>query len=864
MKNINSFTFVIFVLNVSFIFCSLTEPKCFWRMKDRNNREGDKEVDCFFSIYAKHGYVQNDHFSGNIDKNLTPKNIHLIFSLYFAMEEINKNPSILPNISLLVKVKCNILADLWKTSLSENRRKYTPNYYCENQIRYLVVLTGPLWLISAMHSPHLYISRTPELYYGHFHPLLSANEDFPYFYQMSPKDTSLALAMVSLVVHFRWNWIGVVISDDDHGIQFLSDLRWEIQRHIICLAFVTIITMDTVLYFKMFKNYYNQIILSSAKVVLVYGDKESHLQWNFIVWRSLDIRRIWVSVSQFDMITVKGDFLFNTFHGSLFFSHQQSEISNFKQFIQTVHPLNYSNEISLSKLWWVYFNCSLSSANCTKLKNCSTNTILKWLSRQNFGMSMSDTSYTLYNAVYAVAHSLHEMILQKVDLWSNNDEKRLEFDSWQIFSFLKNIQFVSPAGDLVNMNQKVKLDTEYDILYIVYFPQNFGLKVKIGKFSRYVPSDQQLYISDEMIEWATDFRQNLPSICSIPCSPGFRKSPQEGKAVCCFDCNHCPENEISNMTNMDQCVKCPDDQYANTDQTQCIKKVVTFLSYEDPLGMALTCMTLCFSALTAIVFCVFLKHQDTPIVKANNRALSYVLLVSLFVCFLCSLFYIGHPNTVTCIMQQTTFAIVFTVAVSTVLAKTLTVVLAFKVTVPDRRMRFLLLSGLPNFIIPIGTGIQLILCGIWVGTSTPFVDADVHVEHGHIVIICNKGSVIFFYCVLGYLGSLALASFTVAFLARNLPDTFNEAKYLTFSMVVFCSVWITFLAAYHSTKGKAMVAVEIFSILASSAGMLLCIFAQKCYIILLRPQIYSFHKFRKTHIKNKDIHCVASAILNNL
>ncbi|XP_040590122.1 vomeronasal type-2 receptor 116-like isoform X2 [Mesocricetus auratus] len=336
------------------------------------------------------------------------------------------------------------------------------------------------------------------------------------------------------------------------------------------------------------------------------------------------------------------------------------------------------------------------------------------------------------------------------------------------------------------------------------------------------------------------------SVCSESCFPGKRKSAQEGRPPCCYHCTQCPHNEISNETDMDHCVRCPESHYANTEQNHCLQKTVTFLAYEDPLGMALTSLALSFSALTAGVLVVFVKYHHTPIVKANNQALTYILLITLTFCFLCPLLYIGHPNTGTCILQQSTFAVLFTVALSTVLAKSVTVVLAFRITVPGRLIRWIMISRFPNFIIPICTLIQLVLCGFWLSKSPPFVDSDAYSKHGHIIIICNKGSTIAFHSVLGYLCSMALGSYTMAYLSRNLPDTFNEAKFMSFSMLIFFSVWVTFLPVYHSTKGKYVVAMEAYSILVSSAGLLGCIFVPKCYIILFRPHRNVLH-----HVRNK-------------
>ena len=158
----------------------------------------------------------------------------------------------------------------------------------------------------------------------------------------------------------------------------------------------------------------------------------------------------------------------------------------------------------------------------------------------------------------------------------------------------------------------------------------------------------------------------------------------------------------------------------------------------------------------AMVLWVFVKQWDTSVVKTNNCTLSYVLLISLLLCFLCSLLFIGHPNRATCILQQITLGTVFTVAVATGLAKTLTVILAFKARKPGRTMRRLLETGASNDVIPLCSIIQVILCGVWRGTSPPFLETDTHSEPKELIIVCKKDLVTDFYSVLGYLGSLAL------------------------------------------------------------------------------------------------------------
>ncbi|XP_078514902.1 vomeronasal type-2 receptor 26-like isoform X2 [Lissotriton helveticus] len=421
----------------------------------------------------------------------------------------------------------------------------------------------------------------------------------------------------------------------------------------------------------------------------------------------------------------------------------------------------------------------------------------------------------------------------------------------QILHYLKNVHFKTRIGEEIYFDEYGDAPASYDILNVQISEDGIFHLVKVGKFDPRAPDSKAITVNASTIQWGDGSSQVPRSVCSESCPPGYRKAAREGEPACCFDCIPCSQGEVSNDTDTVKCLKCPDDQWSNERRDHCIKKKIEFLSYEEPLGMTLIASAAVLALLAAYVMFLFINYRDSPIVKANNRGLSYLLLISLMASFLCAFMMVGRPRRLTCMLQQTVFGVIFSLNVSIVLAKTLIVVMAFKATHPNSRAKRWLGSKTPKCVISLCCLIQVLICVVWLLRSPPFPELNTMSYNEKIVLQCNEGDTIFFYCMLGYMGLLATVSFIVAFFSRNLPGSFNEAKLITFSMLVFVSVWISFIPAYLSTQGKYMVAVEVFAILCSSAGLLSCMFFPKCYIILLRPEENTKkHLVGKSHFNN--------------
>ncbi|XP_043942663.1 extracellular calcium-sensing receptor-like [Protopterus annectens] len=692
--------------------------------------------------------------------------------------------------------------------------------------------------------------------YGSVLPLLGDKQQFPSFLRTISNFTVQVVGITQLMKHFSWTWIGILASDNDIGIEGSQGLLQELAKRGNCVAFLEILPAYSS------KSRLRQIVekikAPSVKVIIVYSTQLYLIPLMEEVTMQNVSDKVWIAPTHWGnslVFYIKENW--KTLNGTLGFTKYNPEIPGFQEFVHNIMPSPTNNDNFLTLFWETVFHCKLSNNNTAMSAGkatsfCTGTESLKKLQTSVFESYSFQEAISAYNAAYAIAHGLHSLLScdSKDGIPENVSCAAVtNLHPWQLLTSIKSVHFMNTAGQEVYFNIHGDMPTQYDIQNFQFFPNGTSRTVKVGMFKSWAPNDEQIQIDTKLILWNDGATKVPRAVCSESCGPGYRKSTHKGQPICCFDCVPCSEGEISNHSNSNDCTKCADDQWPTYGQEKCIPKTIEFLSYKEPLGVSLAAISISCSIITASILCIFIKHKNTPIVKANNQNLSYLLLYALILCFLCSLIFIGYPKTFTCLIRQAAFGVIFSFSVSCILAKTITVIVAFNSTKPNSPMRKLMGTKTPVSVIIFCSLIQVCICVAWLSNDPPFPNANMVIKPGTIIMECQEGSSTAFGCMLGYMGFLAILSFAIAFLARKLPATFNEAELITFSMIVFVSVWASFIPAYLSTQGKYMVAVEVFAILTSGSGLLCSIFVPKCYIILLKPE-----KNTKKHLTGKTDH----------
>ncbi|XP_066485477.1 vomeronasal type-2 receptor 26-like [Tiliqua scincoides] len=767
------------------------------------------------------------------------QNYQHILALEFAVKEINENLQLLPNITLGFSIYDSYVEARWTyhaiLQLISPKDRFVPNYQCDIQGNLMAVTEELTSDVSHQVPEVLGHFKIPQVLYGSAVVTMDKNQAIS-VYREEPNGVHQYRGILQLLLHFNWTWIGFIAADDMNLQGYFNVLFQEFSKHGICFAILE--SFSSLANEKSAMNFYDKVINHNANVSVFYGDIRSMLFLRMLLsigkkgTNQKPKGKVWILTAQMAIkySVSNDDWDIQDFHGSLSFAIHSNELPGFQGFLQSRYLSSCKEDGFYKDFWENALQCTFSSSPPGHRESAACTGEKRLESLPNFfPTSITSQSYTLYNAVYAVALALHAMYVSKSNRAKMEGETR-RFQNqqpWQLHHFLKKVSFNNSAGDQISFDQNEELIAGFDIINQVTFPNQSVVKVKVGRLDLQAPPSEAISINEDSIVWPSWFNQKK----------------KEGELFCCYDCVPCPEGKVSDMEDMADCFTCPSDHYPNKDQTSCIPKAVIFLSYEEPLGIALAICAVLLSLVTALVLRLFVKHRDSPIVKINNQSLTYTLLISLWLCFLCPLLHIGQPNKVICILRQNVFSIIFTMTMSSVLAKTVIVVLAFKATQPGSTPKNWLGKRLASSIILPCIMIEVVICIVRITISPTF--PDMHSSKEEIILECKNSSSTILFSETIYFKFLSTVSFIMAFLARKLPDAFNEAKLISSSMVVFSCVWNVYFLNFLFTNGKLIAAMDIFCVLTSSAALLGFMFFPKCYIILWKHQLNSREQLKK-------------------
>ncbi|XP_058490293.1 extracellular calcium-sensing receptor-like [Solea solea] len=758
-------------------------------------------------------------------------------AMRFAIEEINNSTDLLPAISLGYKFfdTCSSVARGVRAALAlangdevTSAPSKTP---CARPAQVLAIMGETSSSLSMPIATVIGPFHIPMISHFATCACLSDKTKYPSFLRTIPSDYYQSRALAQLVKHFGWTWVGAIRTNDDYGNNGMAIFSETAQQLGICLEYsVSVFRTDPP---DKIQKVIDIIKASTSQVIVAFLH---HLDMDVLI-HELTHHNLtgyqWVGSESwiFDSQIAKLD-RNHILDGAIGLSIPRAHVSGMREFMLDVKPLNSSSTDIFTEFWETLFGCKFKQSSLSgSHRECSGHEVLTGAVNSFTDMSLMPIFNNVYKGVYAVAHALHRVLG-----CNQTCDDKLQPDPFTILQHIKKTHFNTKDGDEVYFNEDGDPAAKYEIINWQPTRHRTVDFVTAGLYDASLPADKQLNLQSTSLVFAQNSTLVPVSVCSESCPPGTRKVLLKGKPVCCFDCIRCAEGEISNSTDSVSCVRCHPDFWSNERRDTCVKKDIEFLSYEEIMGALLTTASLSGTCATVLVLLVFFRHRKSPIVRANNSELSFLLLFSLTLCFLCSLSFIGRPSKWSCMLRHTAFGITFVLCISCILGKTMVVLMAFRATLPGSDVMKWFGPAQQRLSVLAFTLVQVVICVIWLTRSPPFPFKNIQELKGKIILECALGSAVGFWAVLGYIGVLAVLCFVLAFLARKLPDNFNEAKFITFSMLIFCAVWITFIPAYVSSPGKLSVAVEIFAILASTFGLLCCIFIPKCYIILMKPE----------------------------
>ncbi|KAM3873576.1 G-protein coupled receptor family C group 6 member A-like [Diretmus argenteus] len=668
----------------------------------------------------------------------------------------------------------------------------------------------------------------PQISYSSSAVILSDKSRFPAFMRTIPNDMYQTGGMVRLLNAYGWNWVGMITTDGDYGRSALDNFVTQATEKGICVAFKEILpgpltrqdawsairrATRTIL-----KNHKVKVIVAFMKpthILHLYKELRSELLRTGQPLESM--RRIWVASDSWSASNyVHGDLTLEDIGHVVGFNFKHGSLSSFNQYLSRLGDTGHDNKgynYFLEELK-TQLNAS-GDAGEAELVSKAIEIIRKY--------TYADTILSTEMAVSAIAQAV------AVICRSRDCKAPGAVQPWEVLRAL----WMRPFW---HNEKKYKFDDKGDI--------NLGYDLSLWRTEKgiihnhdivamYHPHNNSLTYTDHSTTKQLLDLKKIVSKCSNSCVPGEFKKTAEGQHTCCYECINCTENYYSNDTDMDQCLSCDSKtEWSPEGSSKCITKTLQFFSWQDSFAVVLLTLAALGILLVLLVSALFLQQRNTPIVRAAGGPLCQVILFSLVGSFISAILFVGKPNIFQCKARQVLFGLSYTLCVSCILEKSLKILFAFQGN-PGLQGHLQRLYQ-PYVIIGGCVGLQAATCSCWLVLKSPF--KNVIILPTTLLEECHEGSYVAFGVMLGYIAVLAFVCFVCAFKGRKLPQKYNDARFITFSMLLYLISWVLFIPVYVTTSGVYVPAIEMVVILISNYGILSCHFFPKCYVILFRKE----------------------------
>lgn len=280
----------------------------------------------------------------------------------------------------------------------------------------------------------------------------------------------------------------------------------------------------------------------------------------------------------------------------------------------------------------------------------------------------------------------------------------------------------------------------------------------------------------------------------------------------------------------------------------CKEINIEYLSWYDNEAVIVVTVSCCGIFATLWIGVIFLRHHDTPVVKASTRELMYIIMLGIIMAYSSNFVLLAKPTIVTCYFSRILPGLSFSLIYGSLVTKTNRIARILEGTkkIITKKPRFMSASA------------QVIITCIVVGIECAIITVMLIIEPAdsmldyptikRVRLICNT-TTMGIAVPFGFDLMLIFMCTLYAVKTRNLPENFNEAKFIGFTMYTTCVIWLGFFAYYFGSE--PMILTMSICIFLSATVALVLLFFPKVYVIVCVPE----KNTRSAFTTSKDVRC---------